>query len=224
MDKVQHFYWSKAWRDLSYLLKVQRGGKCERCGARAKSIGGLIGHHKTELTEDNVDNANISLNPDNIEVICQRCHNAIDTHDRFHRVKQVYIVYGSPLSGKTSAVRDMMHAGDIAVDIDMLYQAVTLQSPYVKPDLIRFNVFRMRDCLLDQIKTRYGQWGNAYIIGGYPDKYERERLASEHRAELLYCESTEDECLKRRRESGRPDEWDGYIRDWWTKFRRYPPE
>jgi hypothetical protein len=205
------------------MLKVQRGGKCERCGERSKSISSLVGHHKTELTEGNVDNASISLNPARIEILCPKCHNALDTHDRFHHTKHVYIIYGSPLSGKTSTARGMMTLGDIAVDMDMLYQAITLQPPYIKPNSLRFNVFRLRDCLLDQIKTRYGQWSNAYIIGGYPDKYEREVAAKEYGAEVLYCESTEDECLRRRRESGRPDEWDRYIREWWEKFRRYPP-
>ena len=39
----------------------------KRCGSRAKKFTLLIGHHKTELTEDNVDNAEISLNPKNIK-------------------------------------------------------------------------------------------------------------------------------------------------------------
>ena len=220
-DKVHAFYCRKPWRDLSYRLKVERGGKCAQCDFVAitkEDWALLIGHHTVELTEDNVDDPAISLNPALIEISCLDCHNR--EHRRFGHRKQVYIVWGSPLSGKTSAVREMMRCGDIVLDMDALWQAVTLQPVYVKPDNVRFNIFALRDNLLDQIKTRHGQWYDAYVIGGYPDQYERERLAQKLGAELIYCESTMEDCLARRRESGRPEMWDSYIRDWWVTYER----
>lgn len=225
MDRLHQFYCTKAWTDLSYRLKVERGGKCERCGfiAVAKEDWPLlIGHHKIELTESNIDNPEISLNPDKIEIICLHCHNK--EHRRFGNSKRVFIVWGSPLSGKTTAVRQMMQYGDIALDMDILWQAVTLQPEYIKPDNCRFNIFALRDNLLDQIKTRYGQFYDAYVIGGYPERYERERIAQTLGAELIYCESTREECLERRRVSGKPESWDKYITDWWDKYERYPPQ
>ena len=216
MDYLDLFYVSKPWRDLSYKLKIERGGKCERCGHRPKHFSSLIGHHKIKLTEDNVTDPNISLNPIHIEVICSKCHNK--EHDRFHNHHKVYIVYGSPLSGKTTMVRDMMQYGDIVMDMDALWQAVTFQGEYAKPNNVRFNVFKLRDSILDQIKTRYGQWYDAYIIGGYPDKYERERLANELGAEVIYCESTKEECIERLKQSDKPIDWLDYIEDWWEKY------
>ncbi len=219
MDVVHVFYSCKPWRDLSYNLKVQRGGKCERCGVRPLYFSNLIGHHKIELNELNVKDPTISLNPANIEIICQDCHNK--EHRRFGYDKQhVYIVYGSPLSGKTSLVKDMMRYGDIVLDIDALWQAVTFQDEYNKPNNCRFNIFKLRDDLLDQIKTRYGKWIDAYIIGGYPDKYERERVTQTLGAELIYCESTKEECIKRAIDAGRPEKWIEYIQDWWEKYER----
>lgn len=221
MDKVHQFYCRKPWRDLSYNLKIERGGKCSRCSFQVidrKDFKYLIGHHKIELTEDNVDDPNISLNPDNIEIICHDCHNK--EHKRFGNKKNVYIVYGSPLSGKNYLVNDLKKYGDIVLDIDEIWKAITLEDKYIKPNNIRFNVFKLRDELLDQIKTRYGQWYNAYIIGGYPDKYERERIAKELGAELIYCESTQEECIERAIETGRPSEWLRYINQWWDKYER----
>lgn len=221
MDILHQFYISKAWRDLSYLLKIERGGRCERCGFTAvtkEDWAKLIGHHRQELTEDTVKDPMIALNPALIEIICIDCHNA--EHRRFGHRKQAYIVWGSPLSGKTTAVREMMRHGDIVLDVDRLWQAVTMQPEYTKPDNCRFNIFALRDNLLDQIKTRYGQWYDAYVIGGYPDKYERERLASTLGAELIYCESTMQECLARRHDSGRPEKWDEYITEWWRIYER----
>lgn len=216
MDKLHQFYISKPWRDLSYNLKIERKGKCEWCGARPLHFSSLIGHHKEELTELNVDNINVSLNPNKIEIICQQCHNK--EHRRFGNKQNVYIVYGSPLSGKNTLVSELVQYGDIVLDIDALYKAITGQPEYIKPKNTRFNVFKIRDSLLDQIKTRYGQWYDAYIIGGYPDKYERERLAKELGAELIYCESTKEECIDRLENSNKPKAWLEYIEDWWKKY------
>ncbi len=218
MDKLHSFYTSKAWRDLSYMLKVQRGGKCERCGDIMLDWSKLIGHHKVELTEQNVDIPAISLNPDQIEVICCNCHN--EEHRRFGHGKKVYIVWGSPLSGKTTTVREIMRYGDIVLDMDALWQAVTFQPEYIKPDNVRYNVFALRDNLMEQIKMRHGQWYDAYIIGGYPDKYERQRLCNTLGAEEIYCESTKAECLERRAKSGKPVVWDDYINEWWDVYER----
>ena len=218
MDKQHQFYASKAWRELTYNLKIERGGKCERCGARPLHFSSLIGHHKIELNNDNVDDPNIALNPNSIEIICHRCHDK--EHYRFGNKQNVYIVYGSPLSGKKTMVQELMQYGDIALDMDALYQAITMQPQYIKPKNVRFNVFKLRDSLLDQVKTRYGQWYDAYIIGGYPDKYERERLAQTLGAELIYCESTKEECIERLFKSDKPKVWLEYITDWWEKYER----
>ena len=224
MDKLHSFYTSKPWRDLSYLLKVERGGKCNRCGfvaATDEEWATLIGHHVTDLTEENIGIPSISLNPELIEIICLDCHNR--EHARFGHQKKVYVVWGSPLSGKTTLVQQMMRQGDLVFDIDALWRAVTLQPGHIKPTNVRFNIFALRDNLLDQIKTRYGQWYAAWVIGGYPEAWEREQLAQRLGAELIYCESTQEECLRRRLESGRPAAWDEYVIDWWKKFERDSP-
>jgi len=215
MDKLHRFLCSKPWRDLSYSLKIKAGGKCQCCGDTPEDMSYLIGHHTVELTDDNVDDPAISLNPEMIKIICLRCHNK--EHRRFGYSKKVYIVWGSPLSGKSTLVRQIMQYGDIVLDLDALWQAVTFQPEYVKPDNCRFNIFALRDALLDQIKTRYGNWYDAYIIGGYPEKYERERLAQSLGAELIYCESTKEECLERLEKSGKPESWRRFIEEWWEK-------
>lgn len=215
-DILHTFYCGRTWRAFVFNLKIERGFVCERCG-KVFSAAHLIGHHKTALTVDNVNDVHIALNPDNIEIVCLDCHNK--EHNRFgYYEKKVYLIYGSPLSGKTTAVQQMIYKGDIVLDIDKLWQAVTFQPSHIKPNNVRFNIFALRDNLYDQIKTRYGKWNDAYIIGGYPDKYERERTATELGAELLYIESTKAECLQRRIESGRPAEYDEYINKWWGRF------
>lgn len=219
IDKLKRFYTLKPWRDLSYNLKIQASGKCSRCDYQVIDIADykyLIGHHKIELTEDNIDDPNISLNPDNIEIICHWCHNK--EHKRFGHGKKVYIIYGPPLAGKNTMVSQLYNYGDIVLDIDKIWQMITQEDKYMKPNNVRFNVFKLRDELLNQIKTRYGQWYNAYIIGSYPNKYERERVAKELGAELIFAEATRKECLERAGKNNRPKGWVKYIDDWFDKY------
>lgn len=216
-NKYLHkFYTSRTWRDLSYMLKIQSGGRCERTGRVYSDFSQLIAHHKIELTEANIHMTEVALNPDNIEIISFAEHNK--EHRRFGHKRRVYIVYGSPLSGKTTLVREMMRAGDIVVDIGALWEAVTFLPESVRPNNCRFNIFAVRDNLLDQIKTRHGQWSDAWVIGGYPDKYEREKLADKLGAELIYCEATRNECVARIEMSGRPLSWVQYVDEWWEQF------
>lgn len=201
----------------------QKGLYCEHCHEPILRDIECIGHHIQELTPVNVNDANISLNPKNILLVHHRCHNAI--HDRFGQAtsQKVFIVYGAPLSGKTSFVRGNKRHSDLVLDLDELYQAITLLPAYDKPQELAVNVFQLRDCLLDQIKTRTGKWSQAWIIGGYPLNTERERLATQLAAELIFIEATENDCLSRLHKDKDKlpfiTEWQRYIHDWFLKFR-----
>lgn len=219
---LQQFYTSKDWRDFRMNLIRQRGCVCARCGQTFEDLSRLIGHHSpVELTIDNVHDPAVSLNPNNIEILCLDCHN--QEHNRFGcSTHHVYLVYGSPLSGKTTAVRQMMKRGDLVLDLDSLWQALAWCPAYDKPNNIRFNVFAVRNALLDQIRTRYGKWNDAYIVGGYPNPIEREQLLQSTGATPVYCDSTKEECMARlyadpNRRNVRK-QWEGYIADWWDRY------
>ena len=69
------FYRSKAWlqcRD-GYIKSVN--GLCERCLSKGETTPGKIVHHKVHITPNNVNDPNITLNWDNLEYLCQDCHN-----------------------------------------------------------------------------------------------------------------------------------------------------
>ena len=214
--KLHRFYCSKAWTDLAHMLKVQRGGRCERTGEIYEDMSQLIAHHRVELNDINVDDPQVSLNPDNIEIISFLEHNR--EHRRFGNSKNVYIVWGPPLSGKSTLVKQSMQYGDIVMDIDALWQAITLQPMYIKPNNVRFNVFRLRDNMYDQIRTRYGQFYDAYVVASLPDKYDREKLSERLGAELIQCVCEKEECYERFARSGKPIEWKTYIDEWFERF------
>jgi predicted AAA+ superfamily ATPase len=91
------------------------------------------------------------LNPSNILLVHHRCHNAIHERFGYTSVQKVYIVYGPPLSGKTTYVRASKGRKDLVLDLDELYRAITLLPLYEKPNELATNVFQLRDILLDQI-------------------------------------------------------------------------
>ena len=117
----------------------------------------MIAHHKQELTEENVNDYDISLNPENIDIIHFRCHNL--EHERFEGFRQrVFLVYGSPCSGKSSFVREQANGDDLILDVDRIWDAVCLDGRKSKPGRMNPIVFRIRDEIIDAVRTRTGKW------------------------------------------------------------------
>ena len=223
---MNSFYKSKEWVDLIEVIRLQRVKDdgllyCEHCSKPIVAKYDCIGHHVIELNEQNVHDANIALNPDNIMLVHHRCHNKI--HDRLglSYTKRVYLVYGSPCSGKNTFVAENMDYGDIVVDIDSIWQCVSGCDKYVKPNRLKQNVFGIRNSLIDMVRMRHGNWLNAWIIGGYPLISERERLVKSLNAREIFIDTPKDECIQRLCDcpDGRNvDEWIKYINDWWEKY------
>ena len=154
------FYKSKAWVNLIRTIRLERVNSdgdviCEECGEPITRAYDCIGHHKIELTEINVNDAEISLNPDNIMLVHHKCHNRI--HKKFYYgedVRQVYLVYGSPLAGKTTWVNEVKTEGDLIIDMDSIWQALSGCERYTKPAVLNSCVFGVRDYLIECVKYR----------------------------------------------------------------------
>lgn len=221
---IKSFYASKEWINLRLSLIAERGNRCAHCKEIISNARDIIGHHTIELTPENVSDHNISLNPKLIEIICFDCHNKEHKRFGYKPTKEVYLVYGPPMSGKNTFVRGQMERGDLVVDMDALYSAVTMLPSYDKPDNLFSNVIGIHNHLIDNIRTRYGKWYNAWIIGGYADRYKRERLADDVGAELIFCDVDKQECYDRlNQDEGRQhrkDEWQGYIDKWFESYTR----
>lgn len=220
------FYKSKEWSRLTQIIRAERLNDdglnvCEYCGKPIVRSYDCICHHKEHLTEENVNDVMISLNPDNIMLLHHKCHNII--HDKFGYSKRgIYLVYGSPFAGKRAWVDDVKTDGDLIIDIDSIWQCVSGCNRYTKPNRLRSNVFGIRDRLLDDVKYRRGKWSNAYIIGSYPLVSERERLVKELGAEEIYINSSKGKCLENLMKVA--DElhidivqYSNYICDWFDK-------
>ena len=228
MYDLGNFYQSKEWHNLLITLKMERLNEngeiiCEYCGKPITRAYDIIGHHKTELTDENVNDFNVSLNPTNISFVHHRCHNYI--HNKLgYAVRNVYLVYGPPLAGKRTWVKDNMSEGDLIIDMDNIWECISGLGRYVKPKRLNAVAFLVRDALLDAVKYRRGKWQNAYVVGGYPLQSERERLCKDLCAREIYIEADQEDCKKRIGAQGMPDEidkaYEEYIDEW---FERYIP-
>ena len=180
----------------------------------------VILHHKEELTEENVFDHMISLNPDNIMIVSHKTHNLI--HNKLgYKVREVFLVYGSALSGKTTWVNENKTDGDLIIDIDNIWECVSGCDRYVKPKRLNAVVFKVRDTLLDAVKYRLGKWNVCYIIGGFALQSERERLCKELGAREVFIDTPKEECLARLEKSDRnKEEWVRYIDEWFSLMTR----
>lgn len=82
----KRFYNSKAWKDTREAYKRSVGGLCERCLKQGLYVPGEIVHHKIHLTSDNVNDPSVTLNYDNLELVCRDCHGQIHRGPRRWRV------------------------------------------------------------------------------------------------------------------------------------------
>jgi 5-methylcytosine-specific restriction endonuclease McrA len=81
-DFAKSFYLSKEWRAVRDNVFKRDCGLCVRCGKP-----GEIVHHKTHITPANIDDPNITLNWNNLQLVCRECHAQIHAHDSRRRYK-----------------------------------------------------------------------------------------------------------------------------------------
>lgn len=211
------FYRSKEWESLRRQITLERVNDsgdliCEYCHKPIVNAYEGICHHKTELNEGNVNDYNISLNPDNIMVVHHKCHNEI--HNRFGSyTRHIYIVYGSPCAGKSTYVKENATKHDIIVDVNALYKAIGVSD---KSNRLTSNVLQLRDVLIDMIRTRNGRWINAWVITSKCRPTELERMSNMLGAEIIHIDTDMDTCLRRANENDVK-----YITEYFRDYEQY---
>ena len=82
MSKHSAFYNSMAWQNTSRNYKQSVGGLCERCLKNGIIASAEIVHHIVPLTDDNIADLNISLDWNNLQALCRKCH--AEVHDEIY--------------------------------------------------------------------------------------------------------------------------------------------
>lgn len=126
----------------------------------------------------------------------------------------VYLVYGSPCSGKTTYVKEHFKAGDIVCDVDRIYAALCFNEEH-KEELYAQEVAKsLCTELLDIIRDRKGHWKNAYVVSlaNTPEKVKAamERVNAD---EAVFIDTPYEVCLERAKKD-RPFYFVWLIQEW----------
>ena len=223
------FYNSTEWRKFRQLLIEERTNKDDGIlydqhnGKPLLKSYDIVLHHIKPLTMQNVNDYNVSLNPDNILIVSQKSHNEIHARFGYCAERKVYYVYGSPCSGKTTFVNGIKGNSDIVVDMDNIWQCITGGERYNKPNALKTNAFIVRDCMFDMIKTRAGKWERAFVIEGGAVKADRTRKIEILGAEPIFIDTDKQTCLNRlasdtERTQEQKKQWATYIEQWFSDY------
>ena len=79
---MQSFYCSSEWQVARAEKIASVNGRCEKCDGIGEEV-----HHIIELTPENINNPEITLEKNNLILLCKDCHNK--EHKRF-LVKQKF--------------------------------------------------------------------------------------------------------------------------------------
>ena len=94
-EKAKKFYNSTKWKKTKNAYKASKFGFCERCGKPNAEIV----HHKEYLNDVRLDDADYTLNFENLELLC------IDCHNREHFEKYSLTVEGTKFDENGNLVR-----------------------------------------------------------------------------------------------------------------------
>lgn len=237
------FYNSNAWKACREAYIAQRnmidGGMCEKC---KENIGEEL-HHKVFLRPDNIHNADITLNPENLILLCKDCHfkehkqaillgfrkrkkrkvllNGMFFENGMPHQQQVNIIYGPPASGKTTYVKNNMEIGDLVIDLDYIKQAISFTWKDAESDNLLDIAIKIRDCIYEAIEKGEVDCKRVWIIAGLPNKNERERLKERFNATLIPMLKARQECVNNAKRDKRDMILQEVIIDKW--FEEYTP-
>ena len=71
---AEHFYKSKQWQKTRDAYFKSQQGLCEICREQGRITPGEIVHHTIHLTEETINDPNISLSWSNLQVVCREHH------------------------------------------------------------------------------------------------------------------------------------------------------
>lgn len=208
--------YDKRWQRLR--LMVLRGEPlCRQCGAPATDVDHIVPRAQGGADE-----------LDNLQALCHSCHSRKTNREDKPKLPgkckvAVTVVCGPPGSGKTSYVRERARWGDMIVDMDALYAAISGLPWYEKPDVLLPFVAEARDALIARL-NRPSEIRHAWILMSGARRADRDALRQRLNAEVVVLEIGASECMRRisldERRRDKTQRWHELIERWWREYER----
>lgn len=127
----------------------------------------------------------------------------------------VYLIYGSPCSGKSTYIKKHMTNKDIVCDVDLIYDAISNHNSHDADLYIHDTAIQVTNQLMDIIKNRQGMWNDAYVVSTANTreqlKIDKEKVNAD---ECIFIDTPIETCLERIKD--RPPYFKYLILEWFS--------
>lgn len=125
----------------------------------------------------------------------------------------VYLVYGSPCSGKTTYIKEHLKSGDIVCDVDRLYSAISFNEEHQTELYAQEVASELYKEMLNIIRDRKGNWKNAYVVSlANTDERLKAEMKRINADEAIFIDTPYEVCMERAKE--RPFYFQFLIQEW----------
>ena len=112
----------------------------------------------------------------------------------------VYLVWGSPGSGKTTYVKEHMKHGDMVIDLDLIKQSLGMCDIKDASDSLLNTALKVQELLYKLVEDREFEASNVWIVSSMPDGHKRNRLIKQldiDEDNVIFIKATEEQCIER---------------------------
>lgn len=194
---------------------------CRECATYGRTTVATVVDHITPKVWGGTDDY------ENLQPLCNACHDTKTTQEveRGRLQKSfvpVTIVAGPPGSGKSTYVAGVMQPGDLLIDLDALFQAISNLPMYDhnRSALLPF-VLDARWAMLSRL-AKPSRVRHAWVITTEGDANKLRRMLVDLGAQLVVMRVDGDECLRRidndQRRIDRAMPWRDLVGRWWRQW------
>jgi len=136
----------------------------------------------------------------------------------------ITVFFGPPGAGKTTLALKEMKPGDVIVDSDLLFSAISGTPMYGGDKMLLKLVLDVRDYLISRSAAGIWRYSGIWIVTS--SRKLAERMRSEYQARVLYVDVSEEECIYRIAQDTRRNEnikmWEGIVHKWFEENKPFP--